>query len=134
MWFEILLTTFGDLCIFGAGGRSVAVVLYGFDQSFLRQGSEKTKILSFIGEVDVVRQRARPRDHIFICVGHGCVGSSGCGLVLLIVVRVALRTHALKTARCSWEGSEISRHVLEPHRNTSPSKHLTYIPILTEHS
>jgi hypothetical protein len=33
--------------------------------------------------------------------------------------------HALETARCSGlGGNEISRHVLEPQRNTSPAKHI----------
>ena len=82
MWFEILLTTFGDLCIFGAGGRSVAVVLYGFDQSFLRQGGEKTKILSFVGEVNVVCRRARPGYHVFVYVGHGCARPVDCVLII----------------------------------------------------
>lgn len=82
MWFEVLFTTLGDLCVFGAGGRLVAGMFDGFDQSFLRQGSEKTKILSFIGEVDVVRRRARPRDYVFIYVGHDCMRSLRCVLVL----------------------------------------------------
>jgi hypothetical protein len=72
MWFKVLLTALRNLCIFGTIVASVVATPNMFDQSFLRQGCEKTKILSFVGEIDVVCGRARPGNHILVCVGHGC--------------------------------------------------------------
>jgi hypothetical protein len=90
MWFEIFFTTLGNLRVFGAAGRSVVAIPKVWFGLFLRQSSEKTKILSLIGEVDIVRRRTRPGDNIFICVGHGCAGAIKRMLIQQGVIQVAL--------------------------------------------
>jgi hypothetical protein len=124
VWFEILLATLRDLCIFGAVGRSVVGMFDGFDPVILTIRQRENENLEFHR-----RGRCRPQtgpswglrlhlrqpwlcDTFKVQVDFMCCCSSGA-------------LHALKTARCSrLAGNEISRHVLEPQRNTSPPKRL----------